>query len=66
MITRFITEVNIKKSGKVCRLLLAQLPANARQLMRINAKVLPKGSQESSLLALKFSELRQRGGRGKL
>ena len=63
MITKFITEVNVKldpfkRSGKVCRLLLSQLPANARQMMKINTKVLAKGSQEPSLLELKFSGLR--------
>ena len=66
MITKFITEINIKldpfrKSGKVCRLLLAHLPANARQIMKVNAKVLPKGSTEPTLLALKFSELQSKG-----
>ena len=62
MITKFITEVHVRldpfqKSGKICRLLLASLPSNARSIMRINTKVLSKGSAESSLLALKFSML---------
>ncbi|KAI4125078.1 MAG: hypothetical protein LQ338_004465 [Usnochroma carphineum] len=61
MITRFITEVStvfnpFKKPGKTCRVFLAHLPANARQSMKINTKVLAKDSKEPSVLKLKFKD----------
>lgn len=60
MITRFITEVStafnpFRKPAGTCRKFLAHLPANARQNMKINTKVLPKDSREPCLLKLKFS-----------
>ena len=60
MITKHITEVStkfnpFKKPAKTCRVFLAHLPANARQNMKIDTKVLPRDSQENSELRLKFS-----------
>ena len=62
MITRHIAEVTtkfnpFKKPATTCRLFLASLPANARQNMKITAKVLGKDSVEPSSLKLKFSML---------
>jgi len=61
MITKHITEVTtkfnpFKAPAKTCRHFLANLPANARSSMRINANVLPRDSAEPSTLKLKFSE----------
>ena len=60
MITKHITEVTtkfnpFKKPAKTCRVFLAHLPANARQSMKINTKVLARDSAEPSSLKLKFS-----------
>lgn len=60
MITKHITEVATRfnpftKASKTCRVFLANLPANARTSMKINAAVLPRDSQEPSSLKLKFS-----------
>lgn len=59
MITQFITDVTIKfnpfkRSGNACRFFLAQLPANARTMMRINTTILPRNSEEQSMLRLKM------------
>ncbi|KAL9014931.1 MAG: hypothetical protein Q9173_000436 [Seirophora scorigena] len=61
MITRFITEVSTTfnpfvNPGKTCRVFLAHLPANARQTMKINTKVLARDSQDPSFLKLKFKD----------
>ncbi|KAL9637936.1 MAG: hypothetical protein Q9164_001889 [Protoblastenia rupestris] len=61
MITKHITEVStkfnpFKKPAKTCRVFLAYLPANARQNMKIDTKVLPRDSQENSELRLKFKD----------
>ena len=62
MITKHFTEVTTKfnpfaKKAKTCRIFLAHLPPNARQFMKINAQVLPRGSKENSFLHVKFSML---------
>ncbi|KAI4136944.1 MAG: hypothetical protein L6R39_007548 [Caloplaca ligustica] len=61
MITRFLAEVStvfnpFRKPGRTCRVVLAHLPANARQSMKINTKVLTKDSKEPSMLKLKFKD----------
>ena len=60
MITRFLTDVTTSfnpflHGSKTARLFLAFLPADARKTMRINTKLLPRSSQETSKLQLKFS-----------
>ncbi|KAL8694444.1 MAG: hypothetical protein Q9218_000936 [Villophora microphyllina] len=45
-----------RRPGRTCKIFLAQLPPNARQTMKINAKVLAKSSREPSLLKLKFKD----------
>lgn len=60
MITKFLTSVStrfnpFKKPGKTCRVFLAHLPANARQMMKINTQLLPRESKETSFLEVKFS-----------
>lgn len=60
MITKFITDVSTKFNpfsprAKTCRSFLSHLPPNARQTMKINAKLLPRNSKEASFLNLKFS-----------
>lgn len=62
MLTKFITEVTtsfnpFKRPGRTCRVFLAHLPANARSTMKITTKILPRDSQDLSLLKLKFSRL---------
>jgi len=61
MITKFITEVRttfnpFTKNAKTCRIFLASLPPNARQIMKINTKILPRGSLAKSTLDLKFKD----------
>ncbi len=61
MITKHITEVTTKfnpftKASKTCRIFLANLPANARTMMKVNTTVFPRDSREPSSLKLKFSE----------
>jgi len=61
MITKHISEVTTRfnpftRPAKTCRLFLASLPANARQNMKITAKVLGKDSTEPSSLKLKFKD----------
>ena len=61
MLTKFITEVTttfnpFKRAGRTCRVFLAHLPANARTIMKISTKILPRDSQELSQLKLKFSK----------
>jgi large subunit ribosomal protein L53 len=60
MITKFITDVSTRFNpfsprAKTCRSFLSHLPPNARQTMKINAKLLPRDSKEASFLNLKFS-----------
>ena len=60
MLTKFITEVTttfnpFRRPGRTCRVFLAHLPANARSTMRITTNILPRDSQDRSLLKLKFS-----------
>src|SRR5437762_4543942 len=60
MITRFITNVSTKfnpfsKCSKTIRSFLAMLPATAQRTMKINTTILPKLSNEASILHLKFS-----------
>ncbi|KAG8526918.1 uncharacterized protein KY384_008347 [Bacidia gigantensis] len=61
MITKHIAEVTtkfnpFKITGRTCRLFLAELPADARQNMKINAKVLSRDSLEKSELKVKFKD----------
>lgn len=60
MITKHLSEVTTKfnpfsKQAKTCRIFLATLPANARQTMKINSKVLPRDTDAKSELKIKFS-----------
>ena len=60
MITKHLSEVTTKfnpfnKHAKTCRIFLATLPANARQTMKINSKVLPRDANVKSELKIKFS-----------
>ena len=60
MITKHLIEVTTKfnpftKKAKTCRVFLAHLPPNARQTMKINTQILPRGSREKSSLHVKFS-----------
>ncbi|KAN0122519.1 mitochondrial ribosomal protein L44 [Hyaloscypha variabilis] len=64
MITRFITEVSATFNpflprAKTARLFLSFLPPNARQTMKIDTKLLPKTSRESSFIQLKFKDGKQ-------
>ncbi|CAO1597931.1 39S ribosomal protein L44, mitochondrial [Xanthoria calcicola] len=61
MLTKFITEVTttfnpFRRPGRTCRVFLAHLPANARSTMRITTNILPRDSQDRSLLKLKFKD----------
>ena len=61
MLTRFLTDVSTRfnpflRSAKTARLFLSLLPANARQEMKIDVKILPRMSSEPVVLKLKFSE----------
>ncbi|RKF62753.1 54S ribosomal protein L44, mitochondrial [Erysiphe neolycopersici] len=61
MITKFLTEVKstfnpFSVKAKPARLFLAFLPPNARKTMKIETKLLPKESTESSHLYLKFKD----------
>ena len=61
MITKFITNVSVKfdpfkRSDNACRFFLAQLPANARTTMKISTTILPRNSQEESMLYIKLSK----------
>jgi large subunit ribosomal protein L53 len=67
MITRFITEVSTAFNpflprAKTARLFLSFLPPNARQIMKIDTKLLPKSSRDPSFIQLKFSKLHQDQG----
>jgi large subunit ribosomal protein L53 len=60
MQTRYLTSVTtrfnpFRQRAKPCRLFLSLLPPNARSIMKINTKVLPRESKESSLLEVTFS-----------
>ena len=61
MITRFITSVKtsfnpFRPQSKTARLFLSFLPPDARQTMKIDAKLLPQSSKERSFIELKFSK----------
>jgi len=61
MITKFITDVTTKfnpfsRRAKTCRIFLAQLPANARQTMKIKTALLPQDSKDPSSLFVKFKD----------
>ena len=61
MITKFITEVStvfnpFSPKAKTARLFLSFLPPNARQVMKINTKLLPRASRDPSYVELKFSK----------
>ena len=61
MITRFITEVStvfnpFSPKAKTARLFLSFLPPNARSSMKIDTRLLPRASKETSVVRLKFSE----------
>jgi len=61
MITRFITEVStvfnpFSPKAKTARLFLSFLPPNARQTMKIDAKLLPRASRDPSFVRLKFKD----------
>lgn len=61
MISRFISEVNLKfnpfsPQARAPRLFLSQLPSKARLSgMLIKTSVLPRSSTESNILRVKFS-----------
>ena len=60
MITKHITEVTTRfnpfaEPSKICRVFLAQLPANARTTMKISTTLFQRDSKEPSFLKLKFS-----------
>jgi large subunit ribosomal protein L53 len=60
MITRFITDVRavfnpFSPRSKTARLFLSFFPANARQDIRIDTKMLQRSSEERSFVHLKFS-----------
>lgn len=61
MITRFLTEVNVKfnpfaRTSKSARLFLTLIPPNARQDgMAVHSTLLPRTSKEPASLGLKFS-----------
>ncbi|MDI1488414.1 MAG: 39S ribosomal protein L44, mitochondrial [Ramalina farinacea] len=64
MITKHLSEVTTKfnpfsKQAKTCRIFLATLPANARQTMKINSKVLPRDTDAKSELKIKFKDGRE-------
>ncbi|KAI9745219.1 MAG: 39S ribosomal protein L44, mitochondrial [Claussenomyces sp. TS43310] len=61
MITRFITDVStvfnpFSAKSKTARLFLSFLPSNARSIMKINTKLLPRASREKSSVQLKFKD----------
>lgn len=60
MITRYFTEVTtafnpFSPRAKTARLFLSFLPGNARNTMKVDAKILPKLSREKSFINVKFS-----------
>ncbi|KAF1808972.1 hypothetical protein P152DRAFT_178658 [Eremomyces bilateralis CBS 781.70] len=64
MITRFLTDVSasfnpFSPRAKTVRSFLALLPANARQTMKVNVKVLPRTSAEDGSLSLQFKDGKQ-------
>ncbi|KAL2065075.1 hypothetical protein VTL71DRAFT_4215 [Oculimacula yallundae] len=61
MITRFLTEVStvfnpFSPKAKTARIFLSFLPGNARQSMKVETKLLPRTSQEKSIVAVKFKD----------
>ncbi|KAF2088312.1 mitochondrial ribosomal protein L44 [Saccharata proteae CBS 121410] len=61
MITRFLTNVSTRFNPfaprhRAARTFLALLPPNARQEMKIDAKMLPRHSTEAATLELKFKD----------
>lgn len=60
MITRFLTDVStvfnpFSPKAKTARIFLALFPANARQTVKIDTKMLPRSSRERSAIWVKFS-----------
>ncbi|KAH8732793.1 39S ribosomal protein L53/MRP-L53-domain-containing protein [Phaeosphaeriaceae sp. PMI808] len=62
MITRFLTDVRVTFNpfslrSKPARLFLSLIPPNARlDGMKIESKMLPRGSKEAATLAVKFKD----------
>lgn len=61
MLTRFITEVStvfnpFSPKAKTARLFLSFLPPDARQDIKVTAKLLPRDSRDPSVLQIKFSK----------
>jgi large subunit ribosomal protein L53 len=61
MITRFLTNVSasfnpFSPKAKATRIFLALFPADTRQAIKIDTKVLPRSSRERSSIWVKFSE----------
>ncbi|KIN04048.1 hypothetical protein OIDMADRAFT_18160 [Oidiodendron maius Zn] len=61
MLTRFITEVSsvfnpFSPKAKTARLFLSFLPPEARQNIKVTAKLLPRDSRDPSVLQIKFKD----------